>query len=115
MPKRILDQIELEAKQSTVSENALVKQILTNYVDWFRLTRSSGAIPISKESFQKLIQNLDSSAISEIVENINSVIKNISLVRYGKYELKTAIESLSLYVQISNHQLVQRKKVTTGS
>lgn len=37
LPKRILDQIELEAKQSNVSENALVKQNLTNYADWFRL------------------------------------------------------------------------------
>ena len=39
LPHRILEQIELEAKQNNISENVLVKQILTNYVDLFRVTR----------------------------------------------------------------------------
>lgn len=58
LPKRILEQIELEAKQNNVSENVLVKQILTNYVDWFRLSKGTGMIPITKESLQILGKNL---------------------------------------------------------
>ncbi|QLH08747.1 hypothetical protein [Candidatus Nitrosotenuis sp. DW1] len=110
LPKRILEQIELEAGQNNVSENVLVKQILTNYVDWFRLSKGTGMIPISKESFQKLTQNLDGTSIYDIVENIHLMIKNFGLIRYGRYDLKTAIGSLSMYVQMSNFQLVHLKE-----
>ncbi|WKT57348.1 hypothetical protein QVH35_08045 [Candidatus Nitrosotenuis chungbukensis] len=110
LPKRILEQIELEAGQNNVSENVLVKQILTNYVDWFRLSKGTGMIPISKESFQMLTQNLDGTSIYDIVENIHLMIKNFGLIRYGRYDLKTAIESLSMYVQMSNFQLVHLKE-----
>lgn len=110
LPKRILEQIELEAGQNNTSENVLVKQILTDYVDWFRVTRGTGAIPISKESLKKLTQNLDVASIQDIVENIHSIIKSLSLIKFGKYELVTALESLSLYIQMSNFQLVHLKE-----
>lgn len=54
LPKRILEQVELEAEQNNVSENVLVKQILTNYVDWFRLSKGIGMIPITKESIRRM-------------------------------------------------------------
>lgn len=110
LPKRILEQLELEAKQNNTSENVLVRQILTNYVDWFRVTKGIGIIPISKESLQKLTHNLDGTSIYDIVENMHSMIKNLSLIKYGKYDLKTAVESLSTYVQMSNFQLVCLKE-----
>jgi hypothetical protein len=95
LPKRILEQLELEAKQNNTSENVLVRQILTNYVDWFRVTSGFGIIPISKGSLQRLTQNLDGESIYDIVENIHSLIRNLSLIKYGKYDLKMAVESLS--------------------
>lgn len=110
LPKRILDQIELEAKQNNVSENVLVKQILTNYVDWFRLSRGIGMIPITKESLQKLGKNLDGASINDIVENISLLIKNFSIIKYGKHDLDTMLDSLSMYIQMSNSQLVHLKE-----
>lgn len=88
----------------------MVRQILTNYVDWFRVTQGIGTIPISKESLQKLTQNLDATSIHDIVENIYSLIKGLSLIKYGKYDLKTALESLSAYMQMSNFHLVRLKE-----
>jgi hypothetical protein len=110
LPKRILEQIELDARQNNTSENVLVKQILTNYVDWFRVTKGIGIIPISKESLQKLTQNLGGDAIYDIVENIHSLIKNSALIKYGRYDLAAAVESLSMYLQMSNFQLVRLKE-----
>lgn len=110
LPKRILEQIELEAKQNNVSENVLVKQILTNYVDWFRLSKGTGMIPITKESLQKLSEHLDGTSINSIVENIVSMIKTFSIIRYGKYDLSTTLDSLSLYIQMSNSQMVHLKE-----
>lgn len=110
LPKRILEQIEQESRQNNVSENVLVKQILTNYVDWFRVTKGTGMIPISRESLKKQTQNLDGTWIHDIVEDIHSMIKNFGLIRYGRYDLKIAIESLLMYVQMSNFQLVHLKE-----
>lgn len=113
LPKRILEQIELESKQNNVSENVLVKQILTNYVDWFRLSKGTGMIPITKESLQKLSEHLDGTSINSIVENIASMIQTFSIIRYGKYDLSTTLDSLSIYIQMSNSQLVHLKERNT--
>ncbi|HET9008996.1 MAG TPA: hypothetical protein VFN17_02620 [Nitrosarchaeum sp.] len=110
LPKRILEQIELEAKQNNVSENVLVKQILTNYVDWFRLSKGIGMIPITKESLQKFSKYIDSTSINSVVENIASMIKTFSIIKYGKYDLSTTLDSLSLYIQMSNSQMVHLKE-----
>lgn len=106
LPKRILEQIEQEAKQNNVSENVLVRQILTNYVDWFRLSKGTGMIPITKESLQKLGEHLDITSITYIVEDISSLIKNFGIIRYGKYDSSTILDSLSMYIQMSNSQMV---------
>ena len=110
LPKRILEQVELEAGQNNVSENVLVRQILTNYVDWFRLSKGIGMIPITKESLQKLSKHLDSASIDDIVVDISSLIKNFSTIRYGDYNLSTALDSLSMYVQMSNSQMVHLRE-----
>jgi len=113
LPKRILEQIELEARQNNVSENVLVKQILTNYIDWFRLSKSMGMMPITKESLYALSGHLDGTSISDIVENISSMIKSFSIIRYGKYDLSTTLDSLSMYIQMSNSQMVHLKEGNT--
>lgn len=110
LPKRILEQIELEAKQNSVSENVLVKQILTNYVDWFRLSKGTGMIPVTKESLRNLSEHLDGMSINSIVEDIFQMIKNFSIIRYGKYDLSTTLDSLSMYIQMSNSQMVHLKE-----
>ncbi|NDB51927.1 MAG: hypothetical protein EB170_02900 [Nitrosopumilaceae archaeon] len=83
-----------------------MRQILTNYVDWFRLSKGTGMIPITKESLQKLSERLDNNSINHIVENISLLIKNFSIIRYGKYDLSTILDSLSMYIQMSNSQMV---------
>ena len=113
LPKRILEQIELEAKQNNVSENVLVKQILTNYVDWFRLSKGSGMMPITKELLEQLSEHMDGTSINNIVENIASMIKTFSIVKYGRYDLSTTFDALSTYIQMSNSQMVHLKERNT--
>lgn len=113
LPKRILEQIELESVQNNVSENVLVKQILTNYVDWYRLSKGIGMMPITKELLQKLSKHLDVMSINNIVENISSMIKNFSIIKYGRYDLNTTLDSLSMYLQMSNSQMVHLKERNT--
>lgn len=110
LPKRILEQIELEAGQNNVSENVLVRQILTNYVDWFRLSKGMGMMPITKDSLRKLSEHLDGVSISRIVGDISSMIKNFSIIRYGRYDLNTTLDSLSMYILMSNSQLVHLRE-----
>ncbi len=97
----------MEARQNSVSENSLVRQILTNYVDWFRLSRGIGMLPIRKELLKQLSKHLDGVSINNIVENIASMIKTFSIIKYGKYDLSTTFDALSMYLQMSNSQVVR--------
>ncbi len=81
LPKRILEQIELEAKQNNVSKNVLVRQILTNYVDWFRLSKGIGMMPITKELLVQMDKHMDIASINSIVENLASIIRTFSIIR----------------------------------
>jgi len=110
LPKRILEQVDLEAKQNNVSENVLVKQILTNYVDWFRLSKGIGMMPITKESLRKISEHLDAASISGIVGDISLMIESFSTMRYGKCDFNTILDSSSMYVQMSNSQLVHLRE-----
>lgn len=110
LPKRILEQLELESRQSNVSENVLVKQILTNYVDWTRFSNGIGLLPITRDSFKKLTQNLDINDIMALVDDMFSLIKNFAMIKHGYYDQKSAVESLSLYLRASNLSLVHMKE-----
>jgi hypothetical protein len=41
------------------------------------------------------------------------MIKNFSIIRYGKYDLSTTLDSLSMYIQMSNSQMVHLKEGNT--
>lgn len=112
LPKRVLEQLELEAGQNNVSENVLVKQILTNYVDWTRLSNGTGLLPITKNCFKKLSKNLDMESAQELVEDIHSMIRNFAMIKYGRYDQRGAIELLSMYLSMSNFSLVHMKEGT---
>ncbi|HWP78655.1 MAG TPA: hypothetical protein VNL34_03275 [Candidatus Nitrosotenuis sp.] len=110
LPKRILEQIELEAKQNNVSENVLVRQILTNYIDWFRLSKGIVMMPITKELLGQMNKHMDISSINNIVKNLVSMIRTFSIIRYGKYNLDTIFDALSMYIQMSNSHIVHLKE-----
>jgi len=100
----------LEAGQSNISENVLVKQILTNYVDWARLSNGTGLLSITKNCFKKLSKNLDVESIQDLVGDIHSLIKNFAMIKYGHYDQNGAIELLSMYLSMSNFSLVHLKE-----
>ncbi|GKS67635.1 hypothetical protein YTPLAS73_11820 [Nitrosarchaeum sp.] len=70
-------------------------------------------MPFTKESLQILSEHLDGTSINSIVENIVSMIKTFSTIRYGRYDLGTTVNSLSLYIQMSNSQMVHMKEGNT--
>lgn len=109
LPKKILEQLELEARQNNTSENVLVKQILTNYMDWVKLGSGIGILLLTKESFGVLGKNLDLHDIEVIIQNIHSQIKNFGIVKYGHYGPTEALESLTLYMRMSNFAFVHLK------
>lgn len=109
LPKKILEQIELEARQNNISENVLVKQILTNYLDWTKLASGVGILPLTRESFKVLHKNLDFANIAAIVQSIQSLLKDFGIIKFGHWGPKEALESLMLYLQMSNFVFVHLK------
>jgi hypothetical protein len=109
LPKKILEQLELEARQNNVSENVLVKQILTSYMDWIRFSNGIGILPLTKESFKTVSKNLELQDIDNIVQDLYSLIKNFGGIKFGSYGPIEALESLTSYLQMSNLAFVHLK------
>lgn len=109
LPKKVLEQVELEAKQNNVSENVLVRQILVNHLEWTKFSRGMGILPMTRESFRLVTRGLGAEEIGGIVDSMCSLIKTLSLVRSGRYDLKEALESLSLYMKMSNFSFIEIK------
>ena len=101
LPTKIVEELETEAMNKNISQNVLVKQILEKYVNWDRFSDKMGMIPIPKGILNFLGAEMDGKNISEIINVVLPLIKDIVLFMKGKYDLKRCIETLEDYIRAS--------------
>ena len=101
LPEKLVNELETEATQKSISQNVLVKQILEKYVQWDRFSNKIGMIPVPKGILESLGEELDGKDIDEIITLIFPMIKDTVLFIKGGYDLKRCIETLEDYMQAS--------------
>jgi hypothetical protein len=101
LPEKLVNELETEASQKSISQNVLVKQILEKYVEWDRFSNKIGMIPVPKEVLIALGNELDGKDIDEIINMIFPVIKDTVLFIKGGYDIKRCIETLEDYMRAS--------------
>lgn len=101
LPAKVVDELETEAMQKSISQNVLVRQILERYLGWDRFADKIGIIPIPKKILETLGVELEGEDIGEVVEVIKPIIKESVLFMKGKYDLKRCIETLEDYMRAS--------------
>ena len=101
LPEKLVNELETEAIQKSISQNVLVKQILEKYVQWDRFSDKIGMIPVPKGIIEVLGDELDGKDIDEIINLMFPMIKDTVLFIKGGYDLKRCIETLEDYMRAS--------------
>jgi hypothetical protein len=101
LPAKVVDELETEAMQKSISQNVLVRQILERYLEWDRFADKIGIIPIPKKILEELGVDLEGDQINDIVDVIKPIIKESVLFMKGRYDLKRCIETLEDYMRAS--------------
>ena len=101
LPEKLINELETEAAQKSISQNVLVKQILEKYVEWDRFSDKIGMIPVPKGILQSLGDELDGKDIDEIINLIFPMIKDTVMFIKGGYDIKRCVETLEDYMRAS--------------
>lgn len=101
LPEKLVDELETESAQKSISQNVLVKQILEKYVAWDRFSDKIGMIPVPKGILETLGDELDGKDIDEIINLMFPLIKDTVMFIKGGYDLKRCIETFEDYMRAS--------------
>lgn len=101
LPVKLVEEIEAEAVNHSISHNVMARQILEKYIRWDRFTEKIGIIPVPKKIMDILGAEMNSNDINEIINVIKPVIKDTVLFIKGGYDLKRCIETLEDYMRAS--------------
>jgi len=101
LPVKIVEELETEAMQKSVSQNVLVRQILEKYVQWDRFSDKIGMIPVPKAILEALGDEMEGKDIDKIIKIIVPIIKKNVMFIKGDYDLKRCIETLEDYMRAS--------------
>ena len=101
LPEKLVNELETESTQKSISQNVLVKQILEKYVHWDRFSNKIGMIPVPKKILESLGAELDGTDIDQIITLMFPMIKDVVLFIKGGYDLKRCVETLEDYMRAS--------------
>jgi hypothetical protein len=101
LPENLVEELETEAMEKSISQNVLVKQILEKHVQWDRYADKIGMIPVPKNILDELGKEMRGEDIDNILKVMLPMIKESVLFMKGKYDLKRCIETLEDYMKAS--------------
>lgn len=101
LPEKLINELETEAAQKSISQNVLVKQILEKYIEWDRFSDKIGMIPVPKGILQSLGDELDGKDIDEVINLIFPMIKDTVMFIKGGYDIQRCLETLEDYMRAS--------------
>ena len=110
LPSKVLNELETEAGEKNISQNVLVKQILTKYVEWDRFAQKMGMIPVPQKVLRSLGGDLSNEDLLRIIDSLFQIIKDSVLFMKGGYDIKRTIETLEDYMRNSGMESDHRKE-----
>ncbi len=110
LPLKLLESLETEAREKNVSQNVLVKQILTKYVEWERFAQKMGIIPVPQKILESLGGEMSHHEILKIIDVLFATIKDSVMFMKGGYDLRRTIETLEDYMRSSGMESDHRKE-----
>jgi hypothetical protein len=100
LPDHLISEIKKEAKIKLISTNALISQILSQYVNWDRYEERIRMFPVPKDSFQHILNHLDEIRRDEAVDIIFNAIRDWTLVSRKKFDLHNCLSVMEDYCRM---------------
>ena len=101
--KDILDKLHTNAKVDKITLNALINQILTQFVDWYEPAKKAGMVPLPKILLVKIMNKLTKEEILQIAEYmVTKEIKDIILVLKKEHNLSAFMEVVESWAKASD-------------
>lgn len=100
IPDYLISEIEKESKIKLTSTNALINQILSQYVNWDRYEERIRMYPVPKDSFCHILNHLDEIQRDESVDIIFNAIRDWTLVSRKKFDLHNCLSVMEDYCRM---------------
>jgi hypothetical protein len=104
----LIAEVEKDAKTKLISTNALINQLLTQYVSWDKYEDRIKMFRVPEESLQHILLHLDKVRRGEAVDIIFNIIRDWTLVSKKKFDIHTCLETLEVYCKMANVSIEDR-------
>lgn len=98
----ILEKLHLFANQNGTSLNALIDQILNDYMSWYSVAPKSGTIPFHKIFLIEILKKIENKDLVDITRNtVRSELKNTVLMFKNDFSLLACMEILETWLKMA--------------
>lgn len=108
IPEDIINEIEKQAKTKLISTNALINQLLTQYVLWDKYEDKIKMFRVPEESLQHILLHLDEVRRGEAVDIIFNIIRDWTLVSKKKFDICSCLDTLEVYCRMAGISVEDR-------
>lgn len=103
IPLGSITQLREDSKKKQVSLNALVNQILKDYLDWYRYASQARLFPVPRSTFSRLVDNLTEEDLSKFAVTIaEKDFVDMELLLRGEFTLPSFLNILETWSRMSS-------------
>lgn len=105
--KEILEKLRLDAKDDKVTLNALINQILSEFVEWYSPAKKAGMVPLPKVLLVKIMDKLTREQVVQIAEYmVKNEIKDIILLLQKEHTVSSFMAAVESWAKTSGFPFV---------
>lgn len=90
----MVEELRSEAESANISLNVLVNHIFGKYIAWERDACKIGFVPITKDLFATLLEQLEESQLEQIAKKSANNIIDVIIYMRKKFDLQTCLQWL---------------------
>ena len=110
IPVDMVEEIESEAQTKEISENVLIKQLISNYFDWYKFESVMNMVPIPSQILTEFSVDNDNKKIEKLADTIIPILNNIILITSGNLNLETFLEFVKKYCKHSGQNFIHNSE-----
>ena len=109
--KDILENLRNSAEDEKITLNALVNQILSQFIEWHSPAKKAGMVPLPKVLLMKIMDKLTSEEIVQISEYmVTNEIKDIILILKKEHTVSSFMSAVESWAKSSNFPFIHEEQ-----
>lgn len=115
LDKQVIDNFRGQSEKSGISVNALVNQVLRNYIEWDVFEPRVGVIPFPKAVLANIYAEMNADQVARLASNIgkNTAI-DMAIFMKGRIDVLDFVSWLEMRMRNSGFEIIHRVDGTKG-